>query len=87
VVLPRVGKPEALEVAEKLRRIVAGTALPGPDGQDSLSVTISVGVATIGVDAEDVPGLIEKADGALYEAKRLGRDRVAMAEPLQRASA
>jgi PleD family two-component response regulator len=50
-------------------------------------VTISVGVATLGIDAEDVAGLVEKADGALYEAKRLGRDRVAMAVPLQRASA
>ncbi len=87
VVLPRVGKPEAMEVAEKLRRIVAATSIPGPEGQDSLSVTISVGVATIGVDAEDVPGLIEKADGALYEAKKLGRNRVALAAPPQRASA
>src|SRR5258705_1976242 len=87
VVLPRVGKPEAMEVAEKLRPIVAATSIPGPAGQASLSVTISVGVATIGVDAEDVPGLIEKADGALYEAKKLGRNRVALAAPPQRASA
>ncbi len=87
VVLPRVGKPEALEVAEKLRRAVAATTVPGPDGHAPLSVTISIGVATIGVDAHDIAGLIEKADAALYEAKRLGRDRVAMAVPLQRASA
>jgi diguanylate cyclase (GGDEF)-like protein len=87
VVLPRVGKPEALEVAEKLRRGVAKTSVPGPEGQGPLSVTISIGVATVGVDADDVAALIEKADGALYEAKRLGRDRVAMAVPLQRASA
>src|SRR5882672_9047542 len=87
VVLPRVGKPEALEVAEKLRRAVAATALPGPEGSTPLRVTISIGVAALGVDAEDVPGLIEKADGALYEAKKLGRNRVVQAIPLHRATA
>jgi diguanylate cyclase (GGDEF)-like protein len=87
VVLPRVAKPEAMDVAEKLRHAVAATALPGPEGHPPLSVTISVGVATLGVDAQDIAGLIEKADSALYEAKRLGRDRVAVAAPLQRASA
>ena len=87
VVLPRVGKKEAIEVAEKLRRVVANTSVPGPEGHGPLAVTISLGVATLGVDAEDIAGLIEKADGALYEAKRLGRDRVATAVPLQRASA
>jgi len=87
VVLPRVGKPEALEVAEKLRRAVAATSMPGPEGHPALSVTISAGVATLGTDAQDVAGLIEKADTALYEAKRLGRDRVAMAVPVQLASA
>jgi len=46
-----------------------------------------LGVATLGIDAETWESLIEKADSALYEAKRLGRDRVAMAVPLQRASA
>jgi diguanylate cyclase (GGDEF)-like protein len=87
VVLPRVGKQEAMDVADKLRRSVAAGAMPGPEGGQPLHVTISVGVAALGVDAEDVTTLVEKADAALYEAKRLGRDRVAMAAPIQRASA
>jgi diguanylate cyclase (GGDEF)-like protein len=87
IVLPRVGTPEALEVAEKLRRSVGAAALPSPEGVGPLRVTISLGVATLGIDADDVAGLIEKADTALYEAKRQGRDRVAMAIPHQRASA
>src|SRR5438067_267586 len=87
VVLPRVGKPEALEVAEKLRLAVAAASMPGPEGHPALSVTISAGVATLGTDAQDAAGLIEQADTALYEAKRLGRDRVAMAVPVQLASA
>jgi diguanylate cyclase (GGDEF)-like protein len=87
IALPRVGKPEALEVAEKLRRAVGAAPLPSPEGVGPLRVTISVGVATLGIDADDVAGLIEKADAALYEAKRQGRDRVAMAVPNQRASA
>ena len=85
VVLPRVGKPEALEVAEKLRHAVGAARLPGPEGP--LTVTISIGVSTLGIDSDDIAGLIEKADNALYEAKRAGRDRVALAVPVQRASA
>src|SRR5258708_7334098 len=87
IVQPRVGKPEALEVAEKLRRAVSAAALPGPEGKGPLRVTISIGVATLGIDADDVGSLVEKADVALYEAKRLGRDQVSMAVPNQRASA
>ncbi len=87
IVLPRVGKPEAMEVAEKLRRSVAVAALPSPEGIAPLRVTISIGVAAMGIDADDVQGLIEKADAALYEAKRLGRDRVEQAIPSHRASA
>ncbi|HEY2029533.1 MAG TPA: diguanylate cyclase [Myxococcales bacterium] len=86
ILLPRVAKPEAIEVAEKLRRAVAGAALPGPQNT-TLSVTVSVGVSALGIDALDAKGLVEKADAALYEAKRLGRDRVVSGMPVPRATA
>ena len=86
VVLPRIVKAEAFEVAEKLRRAVASTPLAGLPGQPPLRQTISLGVASFGVDATDLPGLIEKADSALYEAKRQGRNRVHLATPAARAA-
>jgi diguanylate cyclase (GGDEF)-like protein len=66
IVLPRIGKKEAIEVAEKLRRAI-GTPL---------EVTISVGVSSLGNESIAPSDLIERADAALYEAKRAGRDRV-----------
>lgn len=87
VVLSRINKVEAHDVAEKLRRSVAAAALPGAPGQPALHQTISVGVAAFGVDATDVTSLLERADGALYEAKRQGRNRVELASPTTRASA
>jgi len=76
VVLPRIAREEAVEVAEKLRRAVAATPLPAPAGTAPVHVTISVGVASYGHDASDVAALLEKADVALYEAKHAGRNRV-----------
>ncbi|GAC1345598.1 MAG: hypothetical protein NVSMB23_21950 [Myxococcales bacterium] len=83
VVLPRVAKAEAVEVAEKLRRAVAATPLPGPPGHPALHLTVSIGVASHGADATDVAGLIEKADQALYDAKRAGRNAVFAAAPFR----
>jgi diguanylate cyclase (GGDEF)-like protein len=86
VVLPRIARAEAADVAEKLRRAVASSPLAAAPSGDPLSCTISIGIATYGTDATDLAGLIEKADVALYEAKKAGRNRVVLATPLARAA-
>ncbi len=73
VILRRASPPQAVEVAERVRRAVADIP-PGRLGVD-LPVTVSVGVAVAGPD-EPIGSVIERADEALYLAKRRGRDRV-----------
>jgi diguanylate cyclase (GGDEF)-like protein len=68
---PSTASAAATALAERVRALVAA------EGLDGLSV--SVGVATVhGGDAAPAR-LREAADGALYEAKRRGRDRIATA--------
>jgi diguanylate cyclase (GGDEF)-like protein len=64
--------------AERLRALVE--ALPISYGEQRIGVTISVGVA-IGPNEADRDGttLLRRADEALYEAKRRGRNRVCVA--------
>ena len=62
--------------AERLRAAVAAVE-PEPSGTPR-ALTVSVGVAATHPDGSDVDvtSLIARADAAMYEAKRLGRDRV-----------
>ncbi len=61
----------ACEVAERVRESVAGAhANGGPP------LTVSIGIATFPGDARTKDELLDKADWALYAAKRAGRDRV-----------
>jgi diguanylate cyclase (GGDEF)-like protein len=73
VILRRASAPQAAEVAERVRRAVA--TIPPDRLAVDLPVTVSVGVAVAGPD-EDISAVIERADQALYLAKRRGRDRV-----------
>ena len=75
VLLPETEMADAVAVAEKLRRVVAQ---PRPEGPVLPAVTISVGVA-VHREGESLSALLRRADDAMYEAKRLGRNRVAAA--------
>jgi diguanylate cyclase (GGDEF)-like protein len=61
-------------------------ALRDEDVAEDLRLTVSVGVATLGVDGATVHALLRAADAALYDAKASGRDRVASAAALPRAA-
>jgi diguanylate cyclase (GGDEF)-like protein len=66
----------ACEVAERVRRSVAAT-----DAAGGLPLTVSIGIATFPGDARTKDELLDKADWALYAAKRAGRDRVVRFAP------
>lgn len=66
----------AVEAAERLRTRIA--AHDWSSVSLGLAVTVSVGVALVETD-EDASAAIRRADAALYETKRAGRDRVLLA--------
>lgn len=74
VILPETPASGAEQVAEQLRRAVA--SLPVVAGSEMLGVTTSIGVATAAPGELDPKEIVDRADQALYRAKREGRNRV-----------
>ncbi len=87
VILPHTDRPMAERVAERIRDAVARFVFV--EGEQSLKLTVSAGVATFPsfeeVDSPDA--LVRAADRALYEAKRAGKNRVVAYATVRRASA
>jgi diguanylate cyclase (GGDEF)-like protein len=76
VILPATLKGGALTVAEKMRRRVESARVVGGARQPKGRLTVSIGVATLPTDANQMGPLIERADSALYRAKSMGKNRV-----------
>ena len=74
VVLPETGIDGAVTAAERIHERLAkrGVAV----GEQSVTLTLSTGVAEFPTDGDSPESLIASADAALYQAKRGGRDRV-----------
>ncbi|MFI5284777.1 MAG: diguanylate cyclase [Candidatus Dormibacteria bacterium] len=85
VLMPNTSAREAFLVAEKIRRAVAHTDVHLP-GRPPVRLSVSVGVAAYPEDTDSASDLFGLADEALYEAKRLGRDRTCMAAAVRGAS-
>lgn len=77
-ILPAAAREDALQVAERLRRLVEESSVK--DGDQIIRVTISAGVSAfpdISVDKDEE--LVQLADQSLYTAKEGGRNRVVVA--------
>ena len=78
IVMPETSIDVAGRVAERVRRAVEAEPFNVKEGQMAVPVTISIGIADRGSDAN--PDFIYKsADKALYESKATGRNKVTLA--------
>jgi diguanylate cyclase (GGDEF)-like protein len=72
LILPHTDLEGAFAIAERIRAAVEGLRVARTDGGGVLRITASVGVTASTVGDKD--RLIADADGALYEAKRKGKN-------------
>lgn len=84
ILMVHAGKHEAAVVCERLRQRVQQHEFTfSAEGEAAtptvLSVTVSIGVAELREDTKSWMDLLQQADGALYEAKHAGRNRVVAA--------
>jgi diguanylate cyclase len=81
IILPDTPLPAGVKVGEALRRNIEGKEVVNKMNQKHLGqITLSVGVAEY-YPGESISDFIGRADAALYEAKRGGRNRVTTARP------
>lgn len=80
VLLPNANVAATRVVAERIRENVLRVALPlsapETDDLDRFCLTASIGTSTYRGAEDTIPAMLERADHALYEAKRAGRNRV-----------
>ena len=78
---PKMSKRKARNLAEEVRRAIGEHVFVKEDTR--LNITISIGVSTYPDDGDNAEVLVMKADHALYEAKKTGRNKVCVCESTQ----
>lgn len=81
VVLPTADTRAAAARGERIRSKLRDLVVMH-DGRSLGLITVSVGVAALPNDGTNEKELLQAADAALYRAKREGRDRVVVADPV-----
>ncbi len=78
ILLPHSTRNAAIEQAERLCKYVRSLRITS--GEHKIALTVSLGVAQYKVHEENWEALLNRADAALYEAKKNGRDRWVVSE-------
>lgn len=83
--LVNAGSDAAIEIAERIRSLIEKQVFKTP-GDNPLSLTISIGIATLPNNVGELSpeslseDLVERADQAVYQAKSKGRNQVILAK-------
>ena len=80
VMLPETDGQGAMQAAERLRQAVAQEKVRVAEGVE-LGITVSIGATILAPQDANIDHLLARADGALYEAKRSGRNLALYAAP------
>ena len=82
VILPNADLAEAAEIGDRIRKTIATRRIVRRDSKVELgAITTCIGVALY-QKGEPIPALIDRADEALYVAKRTGRNKVVTEEQM-----
>lgn len=84
LLLPEIGKDDALKAAEKLRKSIEEDKFKGEELLPGGRLTASFGIAAYPEDGEEGLQLIDAADKALYLSKHRGRNMVFSSNDLPR---
>ncbi len=79
IILPDTGREGAVAVADRVRDRIQGFTFLAPDGL-AVSLTASVGVATLPDAAGSAEELLQAADMAMYAVKAAGKNGVSVAK-------
>jgi len=79
IILPETSEAKGAEVAERLRKTIAESAIPMEAGLP-LHCTVSIGVTALASADDNIDVLLNLADKALYKAKNSGRNTVCVAD-------
>lgn len=76
ILLPQTGIEGAVKISEKIRKSIENLAIATQEGE-KIHFTVSCGVSAVNVEKDkNIENATQKADEALYEAKKCGRNRV-----------
>jgi len=83
-VLPNADEADAMVIAERTRakvnQLKVSDFVEGIPDEADLNLAVSIGVSCMPTDGNELAELLHAADGALYRAKAMGRNRVVLAD-------